>query len=326
MTAPRITVVIPTRNPNRERLAEVFAGLHAQDLPSDEWQLCLVDNGSTPPLEAEMLQEFDSAILLRESRAGLLWARLAGLQHTDAPLLVFIDDDTIPHPQFLSAALRFMETHPRVATAGGKIIPRYLSPPPPWLSHAGWALALRDNGPSPLVWAITDGGDLPHWTPIGAGLIVRRAALVPDYIDHVTHQSVTIERISWKGQGCGGVEDKDLVLHCIRRGWQTGYTPDATLTHIIPPNRLEFSYFQKLIPAVQELWAQTLMAHGLSPHAPVSPITLPLRKLKAWFAFRAWRSSAAKLQWLSACGFLTGLANATRNPVHYPAPGSPSQN
>lgn len=319
MNPLRIVVIIPTRNPNRERLHEVLDALRKQDLPATAWELCLLDNGSTPALEPDLVDGFAHAQVVRETRPGLLWARLTGLRRTSAPVLVFIDDDTVPHPHFLSAAVEFMDAHPHVATAGGKILPRFLAAPPDWLEHAGWALALRDNGSEPLTWSQAAGGDLPHWTPIGAGLIVRRAALEPAYVTHVETHAALIERISWKGQGCGGVEDKDLVLHCLRRGWATGYTPAAVLTHIIPPNRLELSYFEKLIPAVQTLWARTLFAHGFNTRAPIPWWMLPLRQLKAWFAFKAWQSPTNRLQWLAACGFLAGLAAIARDPVRYPA-------
>ena len=254
--------------------------------------------------------------VVREEIPGLLAARLCGLHRTTGRYLVFIDDDTVPAPDFLAAAVAFLDAHPRMGTAGGKILPRYLAPPPPWLESFAWMLALRDNGPVPLEWKAGD-GDFPSWTPIGAGLLVRRAALVPDYLRHVESHGLEIERISWRGQGLGGVEDKDLVLQCLRAGWSTGYTPTMTLTHIIPPPRLQFPYFAKLLPPMQKMWAQTLHAHGFETHPPILPTTLWFRKIKAWLVFQAWRSPTHRLNWLASCGHLEGLAANYRHPVRY---------
>jgi hypothetical protein len=125
---------------------------------------------------------------------------------------------------------------------------------------------------------------------------------------------------SWKGQGIGGVEDKDLVLHTLAAGWQTGYCPSMQLTHIIPANRLTPEYFARIVPALQTMWAQTLHAHGLELHPPINPNTLPLRKLKAWWVFKAWASVPNRLQWLQSCGYLEGLAENHRDNVRYARP------
>ncbi|HEY8995658.1 MAG TPA: glycosyltransferase [Lacunisphaera sp.] len=320
MNSPAISVVIPTRNPDAERLSEVLTALRRQTLPPGDAEICVVDNGSSPALTASRLDGEGWLRVVREERQGLLAARLCGLHQTTGPLVVFIDDDTVPEPDFLAAAAAFMYAHPNMGTAGGKILPRYLAPPPPWLEAFTWLLALRDNGPVPLEWSVQTGTPLPSWTPIGAGLLVRRAAVVPGYLNHVAAHAAEIERISWRGQGAGGVEDKDLVLHCLNAGWSTGYTPAMVLTHIIPPQRMQLVYFEKLLPSLEKMWAQTLHAHGLASHPPIHPATLLLRKIKAWFAFGVWRSPAHRLRWLESCGYLEGLAANHGNAPRYGKP------
>lgn len=320
MMPPVISVIIPTRNPDPGRLGEVLTALRHQTLPLGSAEICVVDNGSTPALTAAGLGGEKWLRVVREERPGLLAARLCGLHHTNGPYLVFIDDDTVPEPDFLTAAVSFMDAHPNMGTAGGKIRPRYLTTPPPWLESFAWLLALRDNGPAPLEWRAQEGSPLPNWTPIGAGLLVRRTALVPSYLDHVAAHATEIERISWRGQGAGGVEDKDLVLHCLRAGWSTGYTPAMILTHIIPSQRMQLAYFEKLLPPLEKMWAQTLHAHGFASRPPIHPATLPLRKMKAWLAFKAWRSPAHRLRWLESCGYLEGLAANHQDAPRYDKP------
>lgn len=322
MTALAISVVIPTRNPDRARLQEVLGALQAQTLASDRWEVCLVDNGSTPPLRRESFAAPASLRIVREERPGLLAARAAGIRATTGRHLVFIDDDTVPASDFLALAVAFMDAQPEVGTAGGRILPRYLSPPHAWIDVVAWLLALRDNGPEPLRWSADQGGQLPCWTPIGAGLLARRTALVPGYLSHVETHAADIARISWQGQGAGGVEDKDLVLHCLRAGWATAYIPELVLHHIIPAERLTLAYFEKLLPTVQRLWVQTAFAHGFELRPLVHPRTLVLRKAKAWFVFQAWRSPAHRLRWLASCGQLDGLAACRRLPIRYPVPAS----
>jgi cellulose synthase/poly-beta-1,6-N-acetylglucosamine synthase-like glycosyltransferase len=320
MNRPRLSVVIPTRNPDPSRLAQVLRGLGQQSLPAREFEVCIVDNGSMPELPENVASGLSNAVVVRELVPGLLAARLRGIKASKAPHIVFIDDDTIPEENFLRAAAEFMDCNPDVGTAGGRILPKYLVDPPPWLAGFAWALALRDSGTAGLRWSAAQGGPLPNWTPIGAGLLVRREAVIGSYLQHAERHQALIERLSWAGQGAGGVEDKDLVLHTLRAGWTTAYVPAMQLTHLIPAGRLTVAYFEKLLPTLQTLWAQTIYAHGFAEHTPVHPATLLLRKAKAWIAFRAWRSTSNRLNWLAACGYLAGLAHCFRDGVRYPAP------
>jgi len=317
MTDVRISVVLPTRNPHRGRLAEVLAALGQQTLPTPQWEVCLIDNGSSPPLTPGDFAVSFSLRIVPEPHAGLLWARRRGIEETRGDYLVFIDDDTIPDAGFLAAAVAFMDGHPRAATAGGRIDPRFEAAPPPWIDSVAWLLALRNNGPETLEWSVASGTPFPHWTPIGAGLLARRTALVPGYLRHMDENAAAIERLSWGGQGAGGTEDKDLVLHTLRAGWSTGYEPAMRLVHIIPASRLEASYFEALLPRVQRLWAQTQYAHGFASRPPIHPATLPLRAAKAWLVLRAWRSRENRFGWLAMCGYLAGLAACHRHPVRY---------
>lgn len=320
MTDVRISVVLPTRNPHRGRLDEVLAALARQTLPAPQWELCVIDNGSSPPLAPGDFAVSFARRIVREPRAGLLWARRRGIEETRGDYLVFIDDDTIPDAGFLAAAVAFMDAHPRAGTAGGRIDPRFETAPPPWIDSVAWLLALRNNGSESLEWSTESHTPFPYWTPIGAGLLARRAALVPGYLDHVGQNAATIERISWAGQGAGGTEDKDLVLHTLRAGWSTGYSPAMRLTHLVPGNRLQASYFETLLPRVQALWAQTQYAHGFAPRPPIHPATLPFRIAKAWLVLRAWQSPERRFGWLAMRGYLAGLAACHRHAVRYADP------
>lgn len=318
-----LTVIIPTRNPRPEWFGPVLEGLAAQTLPPAEWELVVVDNGSVPAVTLPASWA-TRATVVREERPGLFWARLAGFARARGDTIVFLDDDTIPEPGCLAAAHIFMRDRPRVGTAGGRIYPRFLSPPPEWIEVSAWALALRTWGTSAMEWSADSGEPLPAWTPIGAGLIVRRSA-VPDYQRHVELNSELIQQLSWHGQGSGGTEDKDLVLALLRAGWKTGYVPGFGLTHIIPSTRLELSYFHRLLPNLQFLWMRTLHAHRFEIDAPISPLTLAPRKLKAWFVFRAWRGVPERLVWWGSCGALAGLAMNYTQPVRYAIPSRQSR-
>jgi hypothetical protein len=314
-----VTVVICTRNPHPGRFSRVLTALREQDLAPEEWDLLVVDNGSTQPVPAPDWPRPWRARVITELRAGLFHARLAAIHSVQSPLIVFIDDDTIPHPACLRSLRDGFLGDDRLVAAGPRIHPEFLSPPPDWLPEFAWALALRDLGPEPLSWALSDGSPFPSFTPIGAGLALRREAL-PAYLAHARSQEAEICARSWIGQGKGGCEDKDLVLTLIRAGGRVAYLPESILHHIIPPERLEPAYFDRLLPGLNFLWMRTLHAHGLEEMSAIPPWTLHLRATRSWFRHRAWRRPAPRLRWLAALGLFRGLAANHPDRFRYPPP------
>lgn len=116
MSGPLLSIIIPTRNPDRARLEEVLAGLARQTAAPADFELCLVDNGSSPPVDPTFPPGLRTRVI-REERAGLLWARMAGIRNTEGELLAFIDDDTVPDADFVKVAVEFMQAHPALGTA-----------------------------------------------------------------------------------------------------------------------------------------------------------------------------------------------------------------
>lgn len=54
---------------------------------------------------------------------------------------------------------------------------------------------------------------------------------------------------------------------------------------------------------------QVLHRRGANPSPPIAPWTVPLRQLKAWFAYRAWAGPAEFIRWQGACGRFEGPAD-----------------
>ena len=315
----KITVVICTRNPHLGRLTRVFDGLLAQDLAPDDWELVLVDNASRPPVAPPDWPSSYSIRVVPAPRPGLFHARLTAIAVCHTPFIVFIDDDTVPSPGFLRALRDAFLSDPNLVSAGPRILPEHDLHPPAWLSEFDWALAVRNLGPQPLSWALADGLPVPHFTPIGAGLALRTAAL-PVYVAHAQTFEKEILARSWIGQGCGGCEDKDLVLTLVRAGGRVAYCPDAVLHHLIPSERIEPAYLEKLLPGLGYLWMRTLHAHGLGYASPISRAGCALRTARAWLVHRAWRRPVPRFRWLASTGLFRGLAANYRDHFRYPSP------
>src|SRR5215216_3255811 len=104
MTSPELSVIICTHNPRREYLERALAGLAAQTLPRDQWELVLVDNASNPPLEPWFdVSREPKPRLIQETQLGLTHARLRGVRESSGEIIVFVDDDNVLAPDYLEA-------------------------------------------------------------------------------------------------------------------------------------------------------------------------------------------------------------------------------
>jgi hypothetical protein len=114
--------------------------------------------------------------------------------------------------------------------------------------------------------------------------------------------------IDRRGKELTSSGDNDIVLTVMEHGWEVAYLPQLTLKHLIPASRLEPKYLARLNRGIQKSWTQVLAAHDASPWPPIPRWTVPFRKIKAWFTYRAWTSPAAHIRWQGACGHFEGRA------------------
>lgn len=305
---PRLTVIIPAHNPHPGRLRRTLAGLRAQTLPAADWECLLVDNDSSPAIDASALADASPAGLriLREPQPGLTHARSRGFTDARGEFAVLVDDDNVLDPGYLATVLELFAAHPRVGMLGGKSRPEFEITPPGWTEEFHGLLALRDLGDKPLISSgLRPAGaahnEYPVFAPIGAGMALRHPAW------EAWLRSPTRARLTDRRGGeltSGG--DNDIVFCAMTAGWEVAYFPNLGLTHLIPAGRLSADYLARLNEGIQKSWMQVLTLHAANPWPALAPGDAALRKAKAWFTHRAWSSPAARIRWRGACGHFTG--------------------
>ena len=105
MSAPLVSVVIATHN-QAERLRLVLAGLEAQTLGRDDFEVVVVDDGCTDATARVIDQAAANGLpglrLVREgSNRGRSAARNLGIAQATGELTVFLDGDALPAPDLL---------------------------------------------------------------------------------------------------------------------------------------------------------------------------------------------------------------------------------
>ena len=114
----RVSVIVPVWN-NPDQLALCVEALKAQDFPSDDYEVVVVDNGSTDDT-AERARALGARVL-EERKPGSYAARNHGIAETGSDYLAFTDSDCIPDRRWLSTAVARADREANIGVVAGRI-------------------------------------------------------------------------------------------------------------------------------------------------------------------------------------------------------------
>lgn len=122
MLEPLVSVVIPTfARPGQ--LRECLDALTRQEMPTDTFEVVVVDDGGPEPLDT-VVAEFASQLrvrLVRQDNAGPSAARNRGAREAAAPLVAFTDDDCRPRPEWLGRLVAGERERPGALVGGSTV-------------------------------------------------------------------------------------------------------------------------------------------------------------------------------------------------------------
>jgi len=237
-----ISVIIPTLNRDK-CLNAALASLVAQAFPVDQFEVLVVDNGSTDTTQAvteQFIAQFPKYHIqyLYEPEPGLLSGRHRGALAATGEILVFIDDDIEAHDHWLQG-IEDAFHDPTVHLVGGRNLPNYESEPPEWLE---WFWYNHPEGKFCAHLSLLDFGDVvkeidPNFI-WGLNFAIRKQTLLdlggfhPDCVpSHLQHT---------QGDGETGLTQK-----VIQRGYRALYHPQALVFHQVSRDRMTHRYFEQ---------------------------------------------------------------------------------
>lgn len=226
-----ISAIVCTYNRD-EYIGGCLQSLIGQSLPKSDYEIVVVNNNCTDTTDAicQKLIADNPDVQWRyvhESESGLSFARNKGIAESQGGIVAFLDDDAFAFPDYLAEVVVALTEVPDAVAGGGKVIPRYESEAPRWMSH--FML--------PLIAAFDYGKKLrdlpPRVYPIGANMFFRASVFA-----QIGNFNTQLGR---KKKEMGGGEEKDIfnriTARCI-------YVPLAAVHHIIPNKRLEYNYIR----------------------------------------------------------------------------------
>jgi glycosyltransferase involved in cell wall biosynthesis len=230
-----VSVVLSTYN-RADLLPSALDALLAQTGDA-AYEVIVVDNNSTDNT-ADVVRRIAARSqgpirYVFEARQGLSHARNRGIELARAPIVAFSDDDVRVAEDWIARLARAFAEHPEVDYVGGRVLPRWLTPPPRWLTTAHWSpLALQDYGTEPFEASRAHAICL-----VGANLAFRRRVF-----DRVGRFAPELGRIK---DGIGSTEDHDMQLRIWRAGMRGRYDPAIVATADVTPDRLDKSYHRR---------------------------------------------------------------------------------
>ena len=113
----KLSVIVPTHN-KHDKLAATLHSLRHQDLAADEYEIIVVDDGSSKRVILPHCVSDRRCTLLRLEGVERSAARNRGSKLASAELLVFLDDDMTVCADFLSTHLRAQREWPGALVVG----------------------------------------------------------------------------------------------------------------------------------------------------------------------------------------------------------------
>jgi glucosyl-dolichyl phosphate glucuronosyltransferase len=228
-----ISVILCTYN-RCQSLATALASVAVSTLPdSVEWEVLVIDNNSADQTRAtveEFVHKYPGRFrYIFESHPGKSYALNTGIREARGSIVAFMDDDVTVEPDWLQKLTENLRNGTWAGT-GGRILPRWDWPPPPWLPskerHGLAPLAMFDLG--------TDAGEL----------------MEPAFGTNMAFQKRLFEKYGGFRTDLGPCpgseirsEDTEFGRRVLAAGERLWYEPSAVVFHPVSKQRLRKKYF-----------------------------------------------------------------------------------
>jgi GT2 family glycosyltransferase len=207
-------------------LPEVLAAHRRLLEPPGGWRLVAVDNGSadsTPDLLREAARDLPMEVL-SAPEPGQSRARNAAAPSVRGEWVVLTDADAVPREDWLVRLAEAARQHPDHDVLVGTVVPRFETPPPPWV------LAAVRHGPMFVRVERPEAGEVHPTEGVGPNVAIRvRALPPPPWCDEALGPDGTSD------YPMGG--ETELLRRLAGRGARAWYAKDAVVEHLVPASR-----------------------------------------------------------------------------------------
>jgi glycosyltransferase involved in cell wall biosynthesis len=232
-----LSVIICCYN-SQERIRPTLEHLLSQNPTNISWNLILVDNNCTDNT-IEIAKQIWSTqneielIIIKEKKAGLSFAREAGIRASKSSIGVFCDDDNWFHENYLEIGYNYFQSNPKTGIIGGFGIAVADIEFPDWFEEYSRGYAVGTQG--------KEGDVTQKGFVLGAGIFVNLEKLRSFYT--YGYKPMTVGR---KGNNLSSGDDVELCFWFIYNGMQIHYNSSLIYSHYIASHRLTKEYQERM--------------------------------------------------------------------------------
>lgn len=211
-----ITVVIPNYN-GKKYLAECLMALCRQEPGTPEFEIIVVDNGSTDGSTHLLVELWPDVrkILLKEN-TGFCHAVNLGIQAADSPYVILLNNDTKAGPGFVKGLYRAIEKDEGIFSVSAKMLmwdrPELVDDAGDYYCALGWAFGRGKGKPAERY-----GKPVQVFSACGGAAIYRREVFGEIGLFDETHFAY--------------LEDLDIGYRARIHGYRNYYEPSAQVLH-----------------------------------------------------------------------------------------------
>lgn len=226
-----IAVIVCTYN-RSDQLPRLFQSLAAQVMPKASFEVLLVDNNShddTREVTEAFRKDLDNLRYIFEPNQGLSIARNRGMKETEAPLIVYVDDDAYVETQWLSSLVESFAGNDNIVCVGGPVGLDWQGERPHWVPMRYESLfTCVDHGREQRY--------LSSWSfLVGANIAFRHAWLM--------EQGGFSEGLGRKGNSLLSGEEAHIYQKVFETGKMAYYHPGAKVMHRVVQERKSRKWF-----------------------------------------------------------------------------------
>lgn len=222
-----LSIIICTRN-RAFILPDCLDSLCKQSIPINQFELILIDNGSTdqtPKIAQDYANKFRYFQYIYEPKIGLSHARNFGYHQATGPWVIYLDDDAKASANFIERALWVIEHH-GFDFFGGMYYAWFKYGRPRWLSETYGTKEKLLEEVGYLEKGFASGGIMA----VKKEVISKLGGFVPS--------------LGMK-MGLGYGEEDEFQMRLRANNYRLGFDPEWYIDHCILPNKLKLTWHFK---------------------------------------------------------------------------------
>ena len=274
---PRLSIVVATyRRP--EHLARLLNALIKQSAGGEDFEIIVIDNDNDPCTQVQEMCASNryQKLNLRyyyHAQLGTSNARNRGVEESRAELIAFLDDDTLPPPDWIAKILE-IRTNINVDVFGGPFTPFYSSKPPRWFKDKYATL----NYGSEARWLVR------NKYLAGANMIWSRNLFL--------NLGGFSEKFGYVGNKKSWGEDTDLCQRATLAGNHIWYDPSLKIQHHFESERMSVKWLVRRIVRHKQMMAYLIIREArLTDKRPVYRQIFSILKKLVYYMFGFLKSS-----------------------------------